>query len=356
MRGPLVETALPEEVGEISDIAPVNLEDRSVWLLLGRDGAIHRLDADSSKWTRLSSPAPIDEPGRQPWKGHTIRPHLHVSGTGEFAAVVNDYGRFGHVIDLRSREVTLRVDGGNYHPETVPFSFAFAEIGGHTHAIHRTEWNRLDVSDPASGVLITQRASTRFQGEEGPPEHYLDYFHGTILVSPDGRYVADDGWVWGPVGAPTVWSLSRWVIENAWESEDGPSKSNVCARHYYWDHGMAWLDASRLAIGGLGDDPDETSDGARIFDVTKRGSPTGDEWSADLVWSKEIITFPGPRGRFFGDGARLFSSDETGLSIWDAEKGSLTGNMERFQPTHQHQGARELVQLVERALVRWKTD
>lgn len=355
MRGPLVETALPEEVGDISDIAPINLEDRSVWLLLGRDGAIHRLDADSSKRTRLASPAPIDEPGRTPWMRHSIRPHLHASGTGEFAAVVSDYGRYGQVIDLRSGEVTLRLDGGEYHPETVPFSFAFAEIDGRTHAIHRTDWNRLDVSDPATGVLLTQRAPTTFQGEEPPPEHYLDYFHGAILVSPDGKHVADDGWVWHPVGAPTVWSLSRWVIENVWESEDGPSKRDVCAREYYWDHGMAWLDSGRLVVGGIGDDDDQMIEGARIFDVTKRGSPR-DQWGTRLGWTHEISTFTGPKGRFFGDGVRLFSSDETGLSIWDVEEGLLTGTMERFRPTHQHLGARELVQLVERTLVRWKTD
>jgi hypothetical protein len=38
-----------------------------------------------------------------------------------FAAVVSDYGRFGEVIDLRAGRVTMTLDNGGYHAETVPF-------------------------------------------------------------------------------------------------------------------------------------------------------------------------------------------------------------------------------------------
>jgi len=78
-----------------------------------------------------------------------LRRRLHVSWRGDFAAVVNDYGRHGQVLDLRSGRVTMMLDGGDYHPETVPFSLAFFEARGRPVVIHRSDWNRLDLSDPA---------------------------------------------------------------------------------------------------------------------------------------------------------------------------------------------------------------
>jgi hypothetical protein len=143
-----------------------------------------------------------------------MKRRLHCSKRGEFAVVVNDYGRYGQVIDLRSGAVTFALDGGDYHPATVPFSFAFADMFGCVVAVHRTALNRLDVSDPSTGELLTQRSPTSYRSGEERPEHYLDYFHGALYLSPSGAHILDDGWVWHPVGVPTVWSLNRWMSQN----------------------------------------------------------------------------------------------------------------------------------------------
>jgi hypothetical protein len=135
------------------------------------------------------------------------------------------------------------------------------------------------------------------------------------------------------VGIPAVWSVERWISENPWESEDRPSKKDICARDSYCDHRIAWLDDRRVAVGGIGDDDIEIIDGARIFDATSLG--TG-RWGDELRWALEITAFPGPAGRFFSDGISLFSSAETALSRWDPENGSRTGHLEDFRPTHYH--------------------
>jgi len=331
-------TALSVEIGTVLDMAPVEDGGRPLWLLLAEGGRLIRLDADSGEWATLASTTVPDEPDHKPWCGQRLTRRLHVSRDGRFAAVVNDCGRWGQVIDLRSGKVTLTLDGGNYHPETVPFSFAFSEAGGRVVAVHRTAWNRLDISDPDSGRLLTERDPTSCKRGEQRPPHYLDYFHGGLHVSPAGTHVLDDGWVWHPVGAPVAWSLKRWCSDNVWESEDGPSRASMCARSYYWDGPLTWIDDSRVAIGGIGDDDIVMVDGARIFDVTTRS---------------EIATFPGPTGRFFSDGTWLFSSDETGLSRWDPSSGERTGHLPGFQPTHHHRSARELACVIGGALVRW---
>lgn len=135
--------------------------------------------------------------------GEPKSPHLHASADGAFAAVVNDYGRFGEVLDLTTGRATLALDGGDYNEETVPFSLAFARHGDATVVVHRTDWNRLDVSDARTGELLTARPSDA-------PEHKLDYFHGALYLSPGGSRILDDGWIWHPVGFPAVWSLDRW--------------------------------------------------------------------------------------------------------------------------------------------------
>ena len=79
--------------------------------------------------------------------------------------------------------------------------------------------------------------------------------------------ILDDGWVWHPVGIPATWSLERWSAGNVWESEDGPTRKILCTRDYYWDHAAAWIDETRVALGGIGEDDLDMIDGARIFDV-----------------------------------------------------------------------------------------
>ena len=345
-------TRLPDFAGTIIDVAPLEMDTRSLWLFLDETGALIQLDADTGKTNHLSPVSLILEPDHEPWCNHALKPHLHCSPCGDFAAIVNDYGRYGQIIDLRTGQVTKKLDGGDYYAETVPFSFAFARLHERSVAIHRTDWNRLDVSDPATGNLLTVRGPTSYQRGEERPRHYLDYFHGALRTSPNCVRIADDGWVWHPVGIPTTWNLEKWISDNAWESEDGPTRRDTCARDYYWDHSMTWLDDHRIAIGGLGEDDNVMIDGARVFDVALSGN-AGGRWRADWTWSRELIAFAGPVGKFFSDGKCLFSSDVNGLSRWDVNDGSCTGHFPGFQPTHHHKSANELAQLANDDFVRW---
>jgi hypothetical protein len=346
------ETLIPKECKQILDIAPIKNDGRSMWLLLSHDGRIWRFDAGTEKLESVGQVNITAETVADSFAGHTLTTRLHASQDSQFAALVNDYGRYGQVIDLRSGKITLNLDGGDYCPETVPFSFAFASRQGQVVAIHRTAWNRLDISDASTGELLSDRGPTSYRNGEQRPEHYLDYFHGALYLSPQHTHILDDGWVWHPVGIPVVWSLEQWLSGNIWESEDGPTKRDVCARTYYWDHGVAWLDEKTVAIGGIGDDDAEMVDGARIFDIALTGT-AGPQWRSDWSWAREISVFAGPAGRFFSDGDCLYSVGKDGLSQWDPKAGVRTGHIENFCPTHHHVDARELVQLRQGSLLRW---
>jgi hypothetical protein len=185
--------------------------------------------------------------------------------------VVNDYGRYGQVIDLSTGASTMDLDGGDYRLDTVPFSLAFTRHADQTVVVHRTAWNRLDVSTPASGKLLTRRElAYKTQGNERPP-HSLDYFHGALHPSPTGQWLADDGWVWSPVGMPVTWDLHAWLDAYVWESEDGPTRRRLCQRWYHWDTPMCWIDPIHLAVSGLGDDEE-----AMLPGLAERDPRTGE--------------------------------------------------------------------------------
>lgn len=345
----LTETRLPWRSDEVLDLAAVEAE-AGTWLVVLRDGSVWRLGAHSGGVDHVCSvELPPEEPKHEPWAGHLLTPRLHTSLDGTFAAVVHDYGRHGRVYDLRTGRRTVELDGGDYHPETVPFSFAFVEREGRTVAIHRTAWNRLDVSDAATGDLLTDRGPTSYRDGEERPEHYLDYFHGRLLVGPDGRWIVDDGWVWHPVGIPTVWDVGRWLDANVWESEDGPSRVSLAYRDYYWDHGMCWIDSDRIALEGIGDDDERMIDGVRVFTAAESDASRG-AWRL----ARELHAFAGPSGRFFSDGRRLFAVGDDALTIWDVEAGALVARIDGFIPIRQHAHDQELVELSGELLRRWR--
>jgi hypothetical protein len=205
--------------------------------------------------------------------------------------------------------------------------------------VHRTAWNRLDVSDALTGRLLTPREPTSYQRDEPRPEHYLDYFHGALRSSPGGRWLADDGWVWAPVGIPRVWDLRRWLDEYRWESEDGATLKYLCQRDYHWNTPMCWIGEDLLAVSGIGTDDVAMLDGARVFDVA-----TG----------AELVTFPGPRGAFFAAGRRLYTAGPDGLEIWDPFTGHRTGTVPGFVPTAHHPGSGELASIGDAVLRRWQ--
>jgi hypothetical protein len=304
----LTTVPLPAGAGAVADLAPVG---GSRWLVLGRDGRVGRWDPWSGNYVDLID-STVPDAG-------TLR--LHADPGGRFAAVVQDRGRTGAVLDVDAGRVTMRLDGGDYHPHTVPFSLTFADHDGRTVVVHRTDWNRLDVSDAATGELLTARPTPEYP-EDGPaPAHYLDYFHGRLHLSPDGRWLLDDGWVWHPLGVPAVWSLADWLGGNPYESEDGPSLAWAPMQDS-WDVGMTWIDDGRFAVAWA-------DGGVRVFDTT----------------GTELIAIPGAGGRLFSDGRVLLAADDDGLTAWDPENGERLWAEPGFAPTHQHRPGAILLEL-----------
>jgi hypothetical protein len=242
---------------------------------------------------------------------------LRLSPSGRLAAIAEDLGRRGCVFDLASETMIMPLLRDGYHTEFSPFPLAFTNFHGQELLVHGTAWNRLEVSNPLTGDCLTLREPNQYTAEVRP-EHYLDYFHSSLLLSPDGRWIAEDGWMWHPLGIVRTWSLEAWVGGNVWESEDGPTVRELAQRAYFWNGPLCWMDNRRLAVWGFGDDELDLQPGIRIFDV---------------VSGKEVASFPGPsveprdfrakrvrdRGWIAFDKHLFAVSPGRGLEVWKVE-------------------------------------
>ncbi|WP_395105999.1 WD40 repeat domain-containing protein [Actinomadura sp. SCN-SB] len=345
-RGEPARLRLPPALRRPLDWAALPGTDGAAYLFLTGRRDLVRFDALSGRFQRLATVSvpddTVERPARRVEISLRLRPHLHVSRSGRYAAVVNDHGSRGAVVDLRTGRTTMTLDGGHYGTHIMPFALAFATHQGRDVMVHRTASNRLDVSDPATGDLLTARDATRQDDPEGRRgEHHLTYWHGALRISPDGRWIADNGRLGYPGVGTTVWDLRRWLEENPFESEDGPSRRSLCVRDYAWNRPVCWVSESLVAVFGIGSDDETLLDGVRVFDAS-----TG----------TETLTFPGPSGDvLFADGRRLYSDGDEGLQIWDPSTGERTASVPGFHPRRHHPRAAELAAIQDGDLVRLPT-
>ncbi|MGW5001491.1 hypothetical protein ACWEP8_27890 [Streptomyces hydrogenans] len=277
-----VDVSVPDVLRPVVDVAALPAAPGvagATWLVLSEGGRLARWTPTTGEVqdvARLREEQPASE------FGGGVRLRLHVSRCGRWAAVVQDGGRYGTVVDLTTGSPAFTLDGGDYCCETVPFALAFAEHEGRPVVVHRTDWNRLDVTDLASGKVLTARDSAA--GAEEDAEHDLDYFHGGLSPSPDGTRLYDGGWVWQPWGMPAVWSLTAWLHDNPYESEGGPSHA-VYPELSEWNGPTVWIHDGRIAVYDRGD---AGSGSVHVLDPTSIETR-----SPGVRWIKAVVTSPG---------------------------------------------------------------
>jgi hypothetical protein len=340
----LEELVLPDELTGPVDLQPVQAATGSRWVALSREQQLFGLDLDTGQHRRLCKvPASLRMTGSDSAyqaRSHATPLSLRLSSGGDLAAVVETYGPGGVVVDLATGQRTMGLERGSSYPKVQQFSCAFLRRGGRDVLVHATDWNRLDASDARTGELLTGRgAATSWTGEKERPPHYVDYFHSSLVPLPGGRWLADNGWMWHPFGIVMTWSVDAWLDGNVWESEDGPTRREFCWREYLWDAPLCWLEETRLAVWGMGENEGAMIPGVRVFEVT-----TG----------AEVRAFPGPDGPLFAHGRWLLGAAPDGLGVWDPESGERLARVPGFTPTRHHPTVHELVAVHEDRLVRWR--
>lgn len=312
---------------------PVDGVDGSTWIVCTR-GGIHRIDLDRGqvRATCGLDGVSLDDPASV---------ILRVSKDGRYAALAGVFAQYGQVFDLHSGKIIKDIDRGAYHQNVTPFSIAFVEYLGMQLLVHATSWNRLDITNLDTGMPVTERPSPEYQRGESRSDHYLDYFHGRLFVSPDQRSILDDGWAWHPVGMISTWNLETWIADNKWESEDGLSRRRLNYRYYYWGGPVCWVDDRHVAIWGYGRDDDWLLPGVEIMD-TFSGKRV--RWiygvaadAGQTKWPDKMAT----EGLLHSDGSHLFGISRTKekLDVWDLSTGTKRGEVQGLVPLAYHRRA-----------------
>lgn len=278
------------------------------WYSLGPDRMLRVHDENGSREIGKLAELPgesADDARKQPELA------LHAARDGSAVAMVRDYGRYGVLADASDGSTIRPLDRGDYHADVTRFPCAFARHAGRAVLLAGTDWNRVDAFDAATGTLLTERGPTSYAKDEPRPEHYLDYFHGALHVSPGGTDVVSDGWAWHPVGMPLQWSVAAWLDGDTWQAEEAEA---LLHRGYLWDVPTCWLDDERLVVWGVGGDDDAVLPGATVLGDT-------------------MTSFAGvPRRTFWSDGSWLFVNGDTGLTVWDPVDGVRLAELVGFTP------------------------
>jgi hypothetical protein len=326
----MIKQLLPEEE-IIKEFQPLGFEDAFECLVITQKGSLYRLDLNASFATKVMS----FENGQIDWNEPIS---IHVSSDNKIAAIVNKYGLNGVVMDLEQGSILLKLVRGEYHHEHCTFPIAFFERKNQTYLIHGTDWNRLDITNPRTGEVISDRIAPVYVDGKSE-EHYLDYFHSNIILSPDQNWIVNNGWIWHPFGDFTALSIDNW-LENVWESEDGASKKSLWWGMDGWNNSICWLDHSTVAILGKYEydlhDEEEIIINAYVDTVRIFNVETG----------KQIKWILGPRGQLVYDKLLYAYSKGEGFSAWDIESGAKLLHESDFCPMLYHPSAKRFLTLL----------
>ncbi|MBI5957350.1 MAG: hypothetical protein HY866_01350 [Chloroflexi bacterium] len=305
-------------------VQPIPGSSSALWLAVTVGGQVVRIDLTERYISILFRVQPTELP-------LTDKVLLALSPDAAYIAIANKLGSTGIIIQTADGQPTMKLDRGNYYPEQTPFPVAFVVLNNELYVIHGTNGNRLDISDPKTGRLLTERSPTSYRQGEPRPAHYLDYFHGQLIVSPNNEWAAEYGWVWHPIGHVRCWNLPQWLNGNVWESEDGPSLKRFADAACFWNGPLCWVGDHRLAVWGIGDDEEDMIPAVRIFDVVHGNR---ERW------------FYGPEQGLLVFDRYLFSGSEQGMSVWDAATGERLLHDPTLNPISYHRDTKRFLSIL----------
>lgn len=164
---------------------------------------------------------------------------------GAFLTIVNPFGLRGVVVDLDNADWRMPLRREDYHCGHCSWPIGFYKHGCDTMLIHSTQWNRLDITNLATGQLLTER-EVCYGDNESPNKNYLDYFHSMLHMSPNEQDFVVNGWHWGPFDQLFAWEIDRFLVE--YELSGNPL-GKLPVNGYNWNRPCCFYDDETIAWG-----------------------------------------------------------------------------------------------------------
>lgn len=303
----------PAPEAGLIEVQPLRGAASSRWLGLTEAGQLALLDLEARQFRIITDLMGV---GLDTARRLTLR----TSRDGQLVAVVETTGQSGVVLEASTGDLLTMIDRGQHDVPGAEFPVAFAEIDGRSLLVAGSEWNRLDLYDARSGQILSDRPRAEWETRQ------LAYASSSLLVSPDGQWVLDNGFTSDGIGMVATFDIRAW-LDNPFEPEDGPSKRYLCQRGDYWAGPACWTGPRTACVWGYGPGRGCLLAAAMLFDVE---SGEAQSW------------FPGPEGHFVFDDF-LFAFGDRGTSVWDIQSGQRLLHDAGFQPLRYHPEARQFL-------------
>ena len=99
---------------------------------------------------------------------------------------------------LEHGKILREINRSYYHAGVYEYPIALLLVEGrHLIAHCPNEYNELEIEDVLTGEVLTRRSTKA-----------CDFFHSRLQASPDSRFLLSAGWVWHPLDAIQVYSIS----------------------------------------------------------------------------------------------------------------------------------------------------
>jgi hypothetical protein len=179
-----------------------------------------------------------------------------------YVCVTERFGLNAALVDIRSRNIT-KFSREDHEARVSSYSIGFLERNGHTLLIHQTEWNRLDITDLDTGILLTDREikcdRIETKKDDGTTEvdyvenNYLEHFYSLLHVSPDYKSFLSNGWIWTPVD-----NIICFRVDDFLERWDPSAVQTGYFGGYNWDRPCTFIDNDTfVAVVDDNYDPDD---------------------------------------------------------------------------------------------------
>jgi len=130
--------------------------------------------------------------------------NLNFYSLGNYICLVERYNRNGYVLNLSDSNFLKKLERGDYQVGHCAFPLAFYENDNQTFLIHGTDWNQLDITNLETDELLTDRII-----DDEKDINSFDYFHSSLLMSPNSKHFTSNGWVWSPYDIITVYQTEK---------------------------------------------------------------------------------------------------------------------------------------------------
>lgn len=236
---------------------------------------------------------------------------LQINSFKNYICITQKYGQNGVVFNLENSAFNKKLRRGGYQEEHCIFPIAFYSKQNSTFLIYGTDWNRLDITSLETDELLTQRIV-----EYESKSNYFDYFHGSLLISPDFTKFISNGWVWQPYEVITLYTVKDF-LENYELSSTAIEFEETSG--YNWERPVCWIDNQTLGISynkkEAGEIKEETPSEIIFVDILKNEIVNRIEFNGFAINEHGEVS-----GKLFFDSKKLYFiglNEQTGLVVSD---------------------------------------